>query len=360
MLHTDTVAKMDSLEKRFENIALLLNEASLLLDMNSTVMAANDKAIDLLGSHITGLPLDRFLRHPDFAEAIKRAGKEGKLATLDYTRMDQIRRNFSLRLAPFDEGYVLLVIFDGTMMQSVERIRSDFVANVSHELRSPLGALSGFIETLIDGAVEEPESRAHFLSIMKTEAARMQRLIDDLLSLSQVEAEEHRAPQDEIDLNLLLNETVSVIGASAKQDARKLTVTVCAPDNADELRVFGDADELRQVFQNLLENALRYGDTDADIEIIVDGGRTESGQPRPDLLRVQVINQGPTIAPEHLARLTERFYRIDSGRSRQMGGTGLGLAIVKHIINRHRGRLRLSSSGGKTSASVTLRRYMGS
>ena len=166
---------MDELTERFWNMAKLLDEASVLLDAQSKVVAANDAALDILGSHITGYPLDRFLRHPDFADAVRRASYEGALTSLDYTRMDQVRRSFTLRIAPFEPGYVLLVIFDGTMGLSVERIRSDFVANVSHELRSPLTALSGFIETLQDGAVEDEAARMNFLSIMQGEAARLQR-----------------------------------------------------------------------------------------------------------------------------------------------------------------------------------------
>lgn len=348
---------MDGLEKRFVNMARLVDEASLLLDADSTVIAANEMALDLLGQHIIGYPLDRFLRHPDFADAVRLAAEEEKFSTMEYTRMDQIRRNFFLRFAPFEEDYILLVIFDGTMMQSVERIRSDFVANVSHELRSPLTALSGFIETLQDGAIDDHDSRDHFLSIMQTEAGRMQRLIDDLLSLSRVEAEEHRTPQDEVHLQMVLQEMISVMSNMAAQNDQHFALEIAEPLEGQSLAVFGNADELRQVFQNLAENAIRYGYRDSVIKVEVSGGLMAGGQPAADLLRVRIINDGDDIAPEHLARLTERFYRIDKGRSRQMGGTGLGLAIVKHIVNRHRGRFRMLSDGNKTIASVTLRRF---
>lgn len=351
---------MDELTERFWNMAELLDEASVLLDAQSKVVAANDAALDILGSHIAGYPLDRFLRHPDFADAVRRASYEGALTSLDYTRMDQVRRSFTLRIAPFEPGYVLLVIFDGTMGLSVERIRSDFVANVSHELRSPLTALSGFIETLQDGAVEDEAARMNFLSIMQGEAARMQRLIDDLLHLSRVEAEEHRLPDAAVELVPILEELASAMRDTADKNDKTINVEI-APDllsgNDDTpLAVQGVRDELRQVFQNLVENAIRYGAPDSAVNLRVGKGRLASGQTRDDLLRVQVINKGETIAPEHLARLTERFYRIDKGRSRQMGGTGLGLAIVKHIVNRHRGRLRIISAAEETTISVTLPR----
>lgn len=352
-----TVTKMNDLTQRFETMAALIDEASVLLDAQSKVVAANAKALDLLGSHIIGFPLDRFLRHPDFAEAVRAAHQEDRLTTLDYTRMDQVRRAFSLRLARFDDAHVILLLLDGTMGLSVDRIRSDFVANVSHELRSPLTALLGFIETLQDGAVEEPDSRAHFLSIMEDEATRMQRLIDDLLSLSRVEAEEHRTPDEAVALQPLFEELVSVMKRAAEKSNKTIAIDIVPELKGAELQVQGARDELRQVFQNLVENAIRYGRPGSEIVLRIGVGRLAGGQMREDLLRVQVVNQGDTIAPEHLARLTERFYRIDKGRSRQMGGTGLGLAIVKHIVNRHRGRLRITSEGGETTVSVTLQRF---
>ena len=348
---------MDEVNKRFESMAALVDEASLLLDANSIVVQANEKALRLLGNYIIGYPIDRFLRHPDFAEAVRAAHQESRLASLDYTLMDQVRRSFTLRIARFDEDHVLLVIFDGTMGLSVDRIRSEFVANVSHELRSPLTALSGFIETLQDGAIDDGESRDRFLAIMQNEAGRMQRLIDDLLSLSRVEAEEHRPPNDSIALIALLDELASSMRDAALKSGKTLTISVADELADSHLLVRGARDELHQVFQNLLENALRYGTPETDIGIKVSVGRLASGQSRESLLRVQIINHGDTIAPEHLARLTERFYRIDKDRSRQFGGTGLGLAIVKHIVNRHRGRLRISSEHGETTVSVTLPRF---
>jgi two-component system phosphate regulon sensor histidine kinase PhoR len=347
---------MDELNQRFQSMAALVDEASLLLDAQGNVVQANEKALTLLGGHIIGYPIDRFLRHPDFAEAVRLAHAEKRLTSLDYTLMDQVRRSFTLRIAHFDAEHVLLVIFDGTMSLSVDRIRSDFVANVSHELRSPLTALSGFIETLQEGAINDAESGQRFLTIMQAEAARMQRLIDDLLSLSRVEAEEHRPPDEAVALLPLLEELMSAMRDEAGKTGKKLAIYLAEELTDDDLYVRGARDELRQVFQNLVENAMRYGTPETAIDLRVSVGRLASGQSRDDLLRVQIINQGETIAPEHLARLTERFYRIDEGRSRQFGGTGLGLAIVKHIVNRHRGRLRITSKDGQTTVSVTLPR----
>jgi two-component system phosphate regulon sensor histidine kinase PhoR len=353
---------MDGLTERFKNMAELFGEACVLMDSQNHVVAANKAALDILGQHIIGYPLDRFLRHPDFNDAVRRACDEGVLTSLDYTRMDEMRRSFTLRLAPFDEAHILLVIVDATMALSVERIRSDFVANVSHELRSPLTALRGFIETLQDGAADDAPAREHFLTIMQDEAARMQRLIDDLLHLSRVEAEEHRAPQAAVELMPILQELAAAMRDTAQKTGHSLNVDI-APDAAAlaahaPLAVPGARDELRQVFQNLVENALRYGAPDSAVTLRVSVGHLATGEARDDGVCVEVVNHGETIAPEHLARLTERFYRIDKGRSRDMGGTGLGLAIVKHIVNRHRGRLRITSQDEETKVCVTLPRIL--
>lgn len=348
---------MQNLTDNFEQLAALIDEAVILLDASGVVSRANSQAFELLGQHIAGFPLDGFLRHPDFMAALQAAQGDGQVSDLSYTRMDQVRREFRIRLAPFGDEHVLLVLADTTSKLSVDRIHSDFVANVSHELRSPLTALNGFIETLQDGAMDDVAVRDNFLTIMKSEADRMQRLIDDLLSLSRVEAREHNSPSDTVDMMLILNETVSALSQRAAD--RKMRLVIRHDENridAQALFVKGVSDELRQVFQNLIENALTYGAADSDVVLDISQGRTAYGEIRSDLLRVQVINQGDTIAPEHVARLTERFYRIDKGRARKMGGTGLGLAIVKHIINRHRGRLRITSEDGQTSFSVTLPR----
>lgn len=344
-------------QDHFEQLSALLDDAVILLDAAGVVTQANQQAFALLGEHIAGYPLDWFLRHPDFMTALQAARRDGTVSDLTYTRMDQVRRAFRIRLAPASDENVLLVISDDTSQLSVDRIHADFVANVSHELRSPLTAVNGFIETLQDGAIDDHDARDNFLAIMKMEADRMQRLIDDLLSLSRVEAREHNSPDGIADIEHILDDTVSVLAPRAKDKGMQIIVT--SAENAIEAgaaMVRGEHDELRQVFQNLIENALRYGHEDSTVELRIGQGNTAYGELRADLLRVQVINQGDTIAPEHVARLTERFYRIDKGRSRQMGGTGLGLAIVKHIINRHRGRLRVSSEAGETCFSVTLPR----
>ena len=350
-------SSMQKADDNFDQICALIDDAVILLDTEGVVYRANQRAFDLLGEQIAGYPLDGFLRHPDFMAALVAAQNDGKICDLSYTRMGQVRRDFHIRLAPAANRFVMLVIADDTSQLSVDRIHSDFVANVSHELRSPLTAVSGFIETLQDGALDDREAAMRFLGIMQSEAERMQRLVDDLLSLSRVEAQEHQSPAGQGDIERILAATVAALKPRAEKDEKNILISLDETQIAKgDALVRGAEDELRQVFENLIENALRYGHKNTDVELRISKGRTAHGELRDDLLRVQVINHGGTIAPEHLARLTERFYRIDKGRSRQMGGTGLGLAIVKHIINRHSGRLRITSEDGETCFSVTLPR----
>ena len=348
---------MSSAPKTYASLSRLTDEASALLDASGSVVTANEKMFALFGQQIEGYPIDRFIRAPGFSEALRQVTQDATFSQLDYKRVDQTQRAYEIRLAPLDDNHVMMVVADKTDILAVNRVRSDFVANVSHELRSPLTALTGFIETLQDSAADDAAARSKFLDIMQSEAARMQRLIDDLLSLSRVEAEEHHAPQGQVDLQQLLATIMSLLQPRADDREIKLQLSIDPDMTQDGLSVVGNGDELEQVFINLIENAIRYGDAGEPVQLVVSEGRMTPGDTlNAALLRVQVINKGPVINEEHLARLTERFYRIDRGRSRQIGGTGLGLAIVKHIINKHRGRLRITSDPQATVFSVTLQR----
>jgi two-component system phosphate regulon sensor histidine kinase PhoR len=236
-------------------------------------------------------------------------------------------------------GLVLLVFRDVTEEEKAGAMRRDFVANVSHELRTPLTALMGFIETLKHAAKDDPKAREMFLGIMEHEAGRMNRLVRDLLQLSRVEAEERVRPKDEVELRSLLDGVISSLSGLAEREGDRVELT------GDAFRVPGDADQLVQVFTNLIENALKYGKTGQVVRVTL----TPEDTVRGPAVRVEVADEGEGIDPVHLPRLTERFYRVDSHRSREMGGTGLGLAIVKHIVSRHRGFLRIESEKGQGS-----------
>ena len=233
---------------------------------------------------------------------------------------------------------VLMVFHDLTPLRRAEEMRADFVANASHELRTPLAALSGFIETLQGSARDDAKARERFLAIMQEQARRMARLIDDLLSLSRIELNAHRRPDTLVDLVPIVRQVADGLETLARD--RGVTVHVEAPT---KLTIPGDHDELVRVFENLVENALKYGAAGKRVDITLRPAISAEGEAE---AQVDVRDYGPGIAPEHLPRLTERFYRVDVRESRAQGGTGLGLALVKHILNRHRGRLSIDSTPG--------------
>jgi two-component system phosphate regulon sensor histidine kinase PhoR len=248
-----------------------------------------------------------------------------------------------LRAVETDVGGGVLVCFeDVTHLEQAGQMRRDFVANVSHELRTPLTALLGFIETLRGPALGDVVATDRFLSMMQAEAERMEHLVHDLLSLSRVEAQERVRPTEPVDLNAMIGSVIHGLRPLARQS--DVEIAADQPDTA--LTVPGDAEQLRQVVSNLIENAIKYGGQGKTIHVRLETTESEPLVRGPAAV-ITVRDEGPGIAPEHIPRLTERFYRVDSHRSRAMGGTGLGLAIVKHIVGRHRGRLRIESTPGR-------------
>jgi two-component system phosphate regulon sensor histidine kinase PhoR len=266
-------------------------------------------------------------------------------ATANVTLQEVVPTSFRVSLSRLDadskpQPSCVLSFEDVSHIQEAEQMRHDFVANVSHELRSPLTALSGFIETLQGAASNDAIARERFLGMMASEADRMARLIDDLLSLSKLQASERIAPTDRVDMNGLLNNVAASLSGIAHRQNIDLSL-----DFSDEIpSVVGNRDELTQVFQNLIENAIKYSTPNTTVRIAMVPTDTNSKH-----LSVSVHDNGDGIDPNHIPRLTERFYRVDKGRSREQGGTGLGLAIVKHILIRHRGWLTITSNVGQGS-----------
>ena len=250
-----------------------------------------------------------------------------------------------------DGGRILVVLSDRTRERVVERMRADFVANVSHELRTPLASLIGFVETLQGPAADDPPAQQRFLGIMAEQGARMNRLIDDLLSLSRIELTEHQTPAAPLDMAGLTHRMIAGFEPRIKERNVQLAVQI-----EDDLPlVAGDADQMAQVLQNLLDNGLKYGRDNGVLRLTATAAVPGQKWPARRGIVIAVADQGSGIAKEHLPRLTERFYRVDKGRSRAVGGTGLGLAIVKHIVNRHRGQLLIESEEGHgTTVSVWL------
>jgi two-component system phosphate regulon sensor histidine kinase PhoR len=287
------------------------------------------------------------LRHPGLRTAIDRAFAGATPQTAELTLPVPMSRELHATVVPMDPpladgGRAIVVLSDRTRERKVERMRADFVANASHELRTPLASLIGFIDTLRGPAADDLPAQQRFLEIMAEQAARMNRLIDDLLSLSRVELTEHQLPSEQLALAALLPRLVAGFEPRLAERSQTLDMQI-----ADALPpVAGDADQLAQVLQNLLDNAVKYGREGGVVRLIAEpappGGRWPA---RPGVV-ISVADQGSGIAREHIPRLTERFYRVDKGRSRAVGGTGLGLAIVKHIVNRHRGQLLIESEIG--------------
>jgi two-component system phosphate regulon sensor histidine kinase PhoR len=318
-----------------------LADPALVVSAGWRVLAANEGALDFFGRRIVGGDLRQTVRHPVVVEAV-RGGLEGKTPLVrEVTTLGTQDGAFRVRVVRLDpdSSRLLLTFTDVTQARLTERMRADFVANASHELRTPLANISGVIETLLGPAAEDEPARRRFLDIMSREAGRMSRLIDDLLSLSRIELDKYVRPQTFLELPPLLQDVGKTLAMRLEADGRKLELEV----EADLPPVVADRDQILQVLHNLVSNALKYGHSGTPIT--VSALRDHSG--REDMVRVSVTDLGEGIAPEHLPRLTERFYRIDTGRSRSMGGTGLGLAIVKHIVERHRGRLEISSRQGQ-------------
>ena len=303
-----------------------------------------------------GDDLPAVLRNPGVRGAIDRALATNQSQTAEIVLSAPVHRDLYATVVPMDPpladgGQALVVLSDRTRERVVERMRADFVANVSHELRTPLASLIGFVETLQGPAADDPPAQQRFLGIMAEQGARMNRLIDDLLSLSRIELSEHQAPSDPLDLAGLVHRMVA--GFEPRLAERKVQLAMRIEDELPV--VAGDADQMAQVLQNLLDNGLKYGRDGGVLSLDVALAQPGTRWPSRRGIVIAVADQGTGIAKEHLPRLTERFYRVDKGRSRAVGGTGLGLAIVKHIVNRHRGHLLIESEVGKgTTVSVWL------
>jgi two-component system, OmpR family, phosphate regulon sensor histidine kinase PhoR len=339
------VAAAERVGEPLEAVIAGVPDPVIALDRNGRVLTLNEGARSLAPALRQGEPVSLALRMPELIEAIGRAYATGDEQRVEYSERVPIDRWFEVIVKPVRRepklhmpDLVLMTFHDLTPLRRVEEMRADFVANASHELRTPLAALSGFIETLQGSARDDAKARERFLPIMQEQARRMARLIDDLLSLSRIELNAHRRPDTPVDLVPIIRQVADGLQTLARD--RGVTVTV---DAANGVRVPGDRDELVRVFENLVENALKYGATGRRVDIGLSQGESAEGEQE---ARVNVRDYGPGIAPEHVPRLTERFYRVDVRDSRAQGGTGLGLALVKHILNRHHGRLSIESIPG--------------
>ena len=343
----------------FVNIIENLADPFLLIDENKKIKIANKSAENVFGEEILNTDISEYLDDAEVIAAIDKVISTGTSDTIEFITPAPRSRSLLLRIHALDvhhehEGEevenktILLTLYDITSIREAERMRVDFVANVSHELRTPLASILGFVETLQGPAKNDAIAAERFLKIMQDEASRMTRLIEDLLSLSHIERDAHIPPEEKVSLSNIIGSVTETLNLRCTK--KNMNFNIVSDDDYEE--IIGDRDQLTQVFQNLIDNAIKYGDENTDIDIILN--KTDPGLSDIDFLQIDITNQGSGIAPEHIERLTERFYRVDTARSRSLGGTGLGLAIVKHIIQRHHGELSFKSEVGKSTTATIL------
>jgi len=317
----------------------------ILVDENHQISFANEAAQALLGQNAVSGDVFLYVRQSNFVTALQEVLRGNSVIDADIRYTTSHDRSFDISIAPIVGNHqdgkkhlqAVIFFYEVTSLLHTEQMRVDFVANASHELRTPLTTIAGFIETLLGPAADDPDAHQKFLKIMQRESDRMNRLIDDLLSLSRIEMSRHIEPNKSIDVVSLIGDAVSICAHSAKERNISFSPEYLAKDRL----IVGDSDQLTQVFTNLLGNAVKYADRSTVVHIT-----TITDPNNQDRIIVTIRDEGPGIALEHLARLTERFYRVDTARSRKVGGTGLGLAIVKHILLRHRTKLKIDSGIG--------------
>jgi two-component system phosphate regulon sensor histidine kinase PhoR len=320
-----------------------LPDPLLLLDETGRAVFANAAMRAVTGADYQRKPLSVLLREPSIQHAIETVSPGEIPATMEFATRVPIERHFQAyvsrsALAPL----IIVLLHDLTAIKRTEQMRADFVANASHELRTPLAAVSGFIDTLRGHARDDAQAREQFLAIMSVEAQRMRRLIEDLLSLTRIELNEHVPPSAKVDLEPVVRSAAAALAPLAQSENVTLEISV----EQDLPSVVGDSDELTQLFQNLMHNAIKYGRSGGHVRV--------SLAAKDGMVSVAVRDEGEGIPREAIPRLTERFYRVDVKRSREKGGTGLGLAIVKHIVNRHNGRLQIESEVGVGSTFTVI------
>jgi two-component system, OmpR family, phosphate regulon sensor histidine kinase PhoR len=321
----------------YKTFVAALPDAALVVDYNQVIVAANSATAEVLSSDLEGQHAALFLRAPDILMALSETLSSRVHRKVELLVRGKVQRTLDVHLSPLganeERSLALVILRDRTREEQVERMRSDFVANASHELRTPLTTISGFIETMQGAAAKDEKARSEFLKVMKAQADRMSHLIDDLLSLSRIELDEHVAPSATVNLTDITQQAWNLLQSLAKDLDCKINVNL-----PEQMLVRGDANQLAQVVHNLLENAIKYAGAGKPIDV--------SGKQEGEVVSLNIRDHGPGIAAHHIPRLTERFYRVSVQDSRTRGGTGLGLAICKHIINRHRGTLNIESELG--------------
>ena len=346
-----------------ENISFILNkleDAIIVLDSDQKIVFQNSHSIDLFENNYTGQNITNLIRSPIVLETLENVYKNKKTKIIEYNseygqNLSPRSTNFynveisyeknHLQLTNTKDNYVILMK-NITPLKNIEKVRSSFIANVSHELKTPLATVMGFLETIRGPAKDDKKSMSKFLGIMDKETIRMKRLIDDLLVVSKIESDEHIHPTKKVNLIKTLNNVIESLKEYALKKNMQIRTNYQLSEN---LSVLGNEDELVQVFTNIIDNSIKYGKINSSIDIKAEEVKEQTDQSEdkklfPQLiLKISVKDESDGIHAKHLSRLTERFYRVDAARSKEIGGTGLGLTIVKHILNKHRGHLDIKS-----------------
>ncbi|MEQ8387204.1 MAG: ATP-binding protein [Alphaproteobacteria bacterium] len=361
MSWAERAAELESLVAENRIITDAVPFPLLRISQRRQVVRGNRAAHELLGDDLEDHDLSAVIRNPDVASTADRTLGTREAQQVRFDLAAPMERSFLAYLVPLEkklsDGTVMVAtLHDITDLRRAEEMRADFVANASHELRTPLTSFTGYIETLRGPARSDEAARERFLEIMYGQASRMVRLVDDLMSLSKIELLEGQRPKSAVRVENTLSNVVEFLEPEAEKLGMSIEMTIAHDDAGRSPAVIGDSDQLAQVFQNLLDNAIKYGHDDTPIEIEVayvsdppPGVDIRLSPPAHRAVAIAVRDHGPGIAPQHIPRLTERFYRVDQARSRSLGGTGLGLAIVKHIVSRHRGVLQVESELNKGS-----------
>jgi two-component system phosphate regulon sensor histidine kinase PhoR len=331
---------------RVAQLLAALPDPCLITNAKGIVLMHNEKVKAVLPGLRSGDPFTFVLRAPEVVRAFRSVAGGGSAEIVAHEERVPVERSFSVHMTPLridpdtaagEPDHIVVTLQETTERAALERMRMDFVANASHELRTPLASLAGFIETLQGPARNDAQARERFLAIMRDQAGRMSRLIDDLLSLSRIEMNSHLRPETIVDLRPILARTADALAPVARENG----VIVALEMPEDPLEVRGDADDLVRMFENLIENGIKYGAEGKTVDAKL------SRDPDTGAALISVRDRGPGIREGDIPRLTERFYRVDTDASRKKGGTGLGLAIVKHIVIRHGGRLTIDSKLGE-------------
>lgn len=331
-----------------DNLSQILEDGLILCNESGLIISSNNVAKKFLNKKLNSRNIYEFIEIAEFKNLEESNQKNNLNEEFHFQTSDILKRSLIIKVKKIEDNLFAILLLDMTSQRNLEKVRRDFVANVSHELRSPLTSLVGFIETLLSGNVQDEETRNKFLKIMDEESKRMNRLIDDILSLSKVETEEHITPNTTISLIDPIKHIISSINEKRLKEDNKILIDDLRDDPEINCFISGNIDEINQVFVNLLENAIKYGFDNTNVIVRIEQLKNKE-------IKVSVINNGEGIPDKYIERLTERFFRVDKARSRKIGGTGLGLAIVKHILIKHRAQLSINSiPNQETNFSITF------